>query len=236
MSGVVLIAAHGSHLDPRSSEPVHRHAEVLRRSGRFDSVLTGFWKEEPALSRALDGVKAGSVVVVPFFMADGYFTRTVIPRELGQGFSGDLLTTPPVGLHPDLTGLVAAAARTAGASTGDTVIVLGHGTPRNETSAAAAACHAAKLEKIGPFARVLPLYLDQEPSIATFDPTACPGRVVVVPLFVSDGWHVGTSIPEAMAAGPMHLALLTPAVGTLPAAVDLIAGLALDAFERGSAR
>ena len=84
MTGVVLIAAHGSHLDARSSEPVRRHADALRRSGRFDRVLTGFWKEEPALCRALDGIEAGPVVVVPFFMADGYFTRTVIPRELAD--------------------------------------------------------------------------------------------------------------------------------------------------------
>jgi sirohydrochlorin cobaltochelatase len=227
MSGTVLIAAHGSHLDPRSSEPVHRHAATLRRSGRFDRVLTGFWKEEPALCRSLDGVGADRVVVVPFFMADGYFTRTIIPRELAQCFAGELCITSPVGLAPGVTDLVAESVRVAGATASDTVVVLGHGTPRNETSAAAAACHAAKLAATGEFARVLPLYLDQEPSIAGFNPAGCPGRLIVVPLFVSDGWHVGTSIPDAMASGPMRDAVLTPAVGTLPAAADVIAALAL---------
>ena len=236
MSRVLLIAAHGSHLDSRSSEPVHRHADALRRSGNFDSVLSGFWKEEPALCRALDGIRSERVVVVPFFMADGYFTRTVIPRELAQGFDRQLVITSPLGVHPGLAGLVRDIALAAGAGANDTVAVLGHGTPRNESSANAAACHARTLAESGPFACVLPLYLDQEPSIATFDPAGCPGRLFMVPLFVSDGWHAGTSIPEAMATARLHDAVLTPAVGTMPAAANLMADLAMEAYKQGGQR
>jgi sirohydrochlorin cobaltochelatase len=234
MKSTLLIAAHGSHLDARSSEPVHRHAAVLRQSGRFGAVLTGFWKEEPALCRALDGVERGPLIVVPFFMADGYFTRTVIPREIARAYADEITMTRPLGLHPGLAGLVESTAIAAGAGPGDTVVVLGHGTPRSATSAAAAADHAAALRARAMFAQVLPLYLDQEPSIGRFDPSGHPGKVVVVPLFVSDGWHVGTSIPEAMAEGAARSAILTSAVGAMAGAAELIAELAAEAAGVGA--
>jgi sirohydrochlorin ferrochelatase len=58
----------------------------------------------------------------------------------------------------------------------------------------------------------------------------------MVPLFVADGWHAGTSIPEAMATARLHDAMLTPAVGTMPAAADLMADLAMEAYKQGGQR
>ena len=44
-----------------------------------------FWKEEPSLRDALflfDPAEIDDVYVVPNFISEGYFTQTVIPREL----------------------------------------------------------------------------------------------------------------------------------------------------------
>ena len=44
-----------------------------------------FWKEEPSLRDALflfDPESIREVYVVPNFISEGYFTQTVVPREL----------------------------------------------------------------------------------------------------------------------------------------------------------
>jgi sirohydrochlorin cobaltochelatase len=49
-------------------------------------VECGFWKEEPSLRDALflfDSRAIREVPVVPNFISEGYFTQTVVPRELG---------------------------------------------------------------------------------------------------------------------------------------------------------
>ena len=56
------------------------------------------------------------------------------------------------------------------------------------------------MRAIGAFAEVATVFLDQEPDMR--DVLALIVRhaaVVVVPLFVADGWHVGQTIPEDLA-------------------------------------
>jgi len=139
----VLLLGHGSHLNPRSSEPTREHAERLRRSGRFDEVRVGFWKEEPSFRNALRTVGGGPVYAVPVFTAEGYFVDEVIPRELGLPRDG-VTYTRPVGTHPSMTGVIEDRARSAyGDDTEDAALALvGHGTERNPKSADAAHRHA----------------------------------------------------------------------------------------------
>jgi sirohydrochlorin cobaltochelatase len=63
----LLLVGHGSHLSPHSSAPIHAHARALREQGTFDEVRVGFWKEEPSISRAVDGFDSADVTVVPVF-------------------------------------------------------------------------------------------------------------------------------------------------------------------------
>ena len=84
MSSGLLLVGHGSHLNGNSSAPVFAHADRLRAMRRFDEVRVAFWKEEPQLSRGLDGFDADDVTVVPVFISAGYFTNEVIPREMGS--------------------------------------------------------------------------------------------------------------------------------------------------------
>jgi len=55
-SGVVL-AGHGSHLSATSSEPIYEHQRRLIARGNLDEVRVAFWREEPSLARALDGLR-----------------------------------------------------------------------------------------------------------------------------------------------------------------------------------
>src|SRR5919198_5263950 len=81
----LLIVGHGSTVNPDSSAPTLAHAAEIWRRGIFADVQWAFWKEEPSLRDALflfDVDVVREVYVVPNFISEGYFTQTVIPREL----------------------------------------------------------------------------------------------------------------------------------------------------------
>lgn len=241
MSRGLLLVGHGSHLDAGSSTPFHAHAARLRERGAFDAVRVATWKEEPSLSRALDGFEPEDVTVVPMFMSDGYFTSEVVPREMGisgrlsQLFGHTVRYTAPIGSHPALARVIEQRAREAGATTETTVAVLGHGTPRNAKSEANIYAQAARVREMGVFAEVVTVFMDQEPNMRGLLERVSNETVVVVPLFVADGWHVGSTIPEELALdgpetrrGGRRLRYAT-AVGTHPMIAEVVEELAAEA-------
>jgi sirohydrochlorin cobaltochelatase len=230
VSRALVLAGHGSHLDARSSAPIHEHAERIRRSGEFDEVAAVFWKEEPAFSRVLETVESADITVVPVFMAAGYFTDRVIPREMAltgpvTRIAGRTVRlTMPVGCHARITDVAAARAVEAGAGAGHLVAVLGHGTPRHAQSAGTTIAVARALAASGRFRETVALFLDQDPAISTLADFAAP--VVAVPLFVADGWHAGVQVPgiagEAMPEGLVY----APPAGLHPLVTEIILDLA----------
>jgi sirohydrochlorin cobaltochelatase len=221
----LVIVAHGSHLNPDSSAPANDHADTVRATGAFDEVRTGFWKEEPSLREVLRTVEADEAYVVPLFISEGYFTEQVIPRELrlegwdvsawdSDGLSADSATLAagdvdltvhycgPVGTHASMTDVLVRRAETV---TGDPDVgpgvgfaVVGHGTERNENSAKAIEYHADRVRERGRFDEVQALYMDEEPEVDDVTDHFESEDVVVVPLFVSDGFHTQEDIPEDM--------------------------------------
>lgn len=230
----LLLVGHGSHLNPDSSAPTLAHADRLRALGRFDEVRTAFWKEEPSLSRALDAFDATDVTVVPIFMSNGYFVREVIPREMrlnGRVSCVDGKTvryTSGIGDHPSLANVVVERAVEAGATEADGLAVLGHGTPRNPESERNIYRQAEQVEKLDRFAEVTTVFLDQEPRMQGVFDMLSTQRVVMVPLFIADGWHVDETIPEDMQLDAQRKRpdgrelLYSGAVGTHPSVVDVI--------------
>src|SRR4051794_34298953 len=107
----VLLVAHGSSRSGASAHPVLDLARSLRARG-IEEARTAFWKEEPFLHQALDTVRAANVVVLPIFLAEGYFTGTVVPRELGLQDGGQpradrpVRLLKPLGIAPALDPLV----------------------------------------------------------------------------------------------------------------------------------
>jgi len=120
-NAALLIVGHGSTVNPSSSAPTLRHASSIRARGTFADVACCFWKEEPSLRDALFFFRDPAiheVYVVPNFISEGYFTRTVIPRELE--LNGPETTRPngqiwkycePVGSHESMTEHLLARAR-----------------------------------------------------------------------------------------------------------------------------
>ena len=209
-----MLVGHGSHLNARSATPVFDHADEIRDRGEFAEVREAFWKEEPSLRNALRTVAADEVFVVPVFTSEGYFTEEVLPRELRLTAEYDLDVdktvryTPPVGTHESMTDVIARRAETV---TGDPdvgpgfgVAVVGHGTERNEGSDRSTRSHVERLRQLDRFDEVRPLFLDEDPRVGSLTDRFETDDVVVVPLFVADGYHTTTDIPEeiGIAASP----------------------------------
>ncbi|PSQ03970.1 hypothetical protein BRC92_05635 [Halobacteriales archaeon QS_4_69_31] len=265
----LVIVAHGSHLNSESSTPTFAHADTIRATGAFDEVREGFWKEEPPFREVLRTVESDEVYVVPLFISEGYFTEQVIPRELrlaewdpaqwdSDGTSATHTTlTPtdvdkrvhycgPVGTHDAMSDVVVQRAESV---TGDPDVgegfglaVVGHGTERNENSAKAIEYHAERIAAMDRFDEVRPLFMDEDPEVDDVTDYFESEDVVVVPLFIADGYHTQEDIPEDMgltddyrtgwetpAEVDGHRIWYSGAVGTEPLMADVVLERAADA-------
>ena len=207
-NSALLIVGHGSTVNPDSSSPTWAHAGEIRRRGCFTSVECAFWKEEPSLRDAVflfDSKSAPEVYVVPNFISEGYFTQTVIPRELELNGKitkrpdGQLWKyCPPVGNHPAVTDLLLQRAREVapGVNPAETaLLIVAHGTDLNENSATAAKREAEKIRTLGKYREVLNVYMEEAPLVKDWRKLTTAPNVVVVPFFISDGLHSYEDIP-----------------------------------------
>jgi sirohydrochlorin cobaltochelatase len=272
MGQALVIAAHGSHLNPGSSAPAFDHADRIRETGVFEEVREVFWKEEPSFREALRTVAPSEVYVVPLFISEGYFTEDVIPRELrldgwdpslwdsdGTGATDATLAASdvdktvhycgPVGTHDAMSDVIVQRAESV---TGDPEVgegvglaVVGHGTKRNENSAKAIEYHADRIRERGRFDEVWALFMDEDPEIDDVTDHFESEDIVVVPLFIADGYHTEEDIPEDMgltddadsgwetpARVDDHDIWYSGAVGTEPLLADVVLERALDAGAR----
>ena len=204
----LLIVAHGSTVNPDSSAPTFAHAAEIRRRKVFADVECAFWKEEPSLRDALflfDPESIREVYVVPNFISEGYFTQTVVPRELE--LSGQITKRSngqiwkycePVGNHPLMTELLLKRARDVAldaAPAETSLLILAHGTDLNENSAVAAKREAEKIRALGEYAAVLNLYMEEPPLVSDWRALTETRNVIAVPFFISDGLHSYEDIP-----------------------------------------
>jgi len=205
----LLIVAHGSTVNPDSSAPTLAHAAEIRDRKIFAQVGCAFWKEEPSLRDALflfDPESIREVCVVPNFISEGYFTQTVIPRELE--LNGATTKRPsgqtwrycqPVGNHPAVTELLLKRAREVAPGVDpaeSSLLIVAHGTDLNENSAVAAKREAEKIRTLGKFAAVLNVYMEEPPLVSDWRKLTKTPNVVVVPFFISDGLHSYEDIPR----------------------------------------
>ena len=207
-NSALLIVAHGSTVNPDSSAPTLAHAAEIRRRKVFANVASAFWKEEPSLRDALflfDPEVIREVCVVPNFISEGYFTQTVVPRELElngritKRSNGQLWRyCEPVGNHPLMTDLLLHRAREIAPDIPEsdtTLLIVAHGTDLNENSAVAAKREVEKIRSLGKYAAVLNVYMEESPLVSDWRKLAKTHNVVVVPFFISDGLHSYEDIP-----------------------------------------
>jgi sirohydrochlorin cobaltochelatase len=210
-NAALLIVGHGSTVNPASSTPTLMHAATIRGRGIFADVACCFWKEEPSLRDALFFFRDPSireVYVVPNFISEGYFTRTVIPRELELAgpetarANGQIWKyCEPVGSHETVTTHLLERATEIAPGVREeeaALLIVAHGTSLNDNSAVAGKEQADKIRQLGRYAEVLNVYMEEPPLVSDWASLTKSKNVVVVPFFISDGLHSYEDIPALL--------------------------------------
>lgn len=207
-ANALLIVGHGSTVNPDSSAPTLSHAAEIRRRNIFAQVECAFWKEEASLRDALflfDREFVRNVSVVPNFISEGYFTQSVIPRELELNSrvtkreGGQIWNyCEPVGNHPAMTDLLLKRAHETAPAVDPrqtTLFIAAHGTDLNENSALAAKREADRIRALGKYSAVINVYMEEPPLISNWRKLTDTPNVIVVPFFIADGLHSYQDIP-----------------------------------------
>ncbi|NCY20841.1 hypothetical protein EBX31_02655 [bacterium] len=198
----LVLAGHGSTQNAESSRYTRETAHRIRKRGIFSEVRSAFWKEQPSYQDALQGLKSKRVVVVPWFLANGYFTTKVLAREFASVRGIECRITEPMGMRPEILGhlrkraqrLLAAKSRKP---SDVTLLVASHGTPLHKGSRGAAVGLAEQLAKDG-YRTAQAVFLEEEPKIENWRELVSGGAVVVLPHFLAGGLHGSEDVPELL--------------------------------------
>ncbi len=207
-----LIVAHGSPVDPAPQEA--RLACLAAGVGALlpEWRVRGATLAAPdALETALGGLHAPRVL--PFFMAEGWFTRTELPRRLASAGADAAPVLLAFGSDPGLPDLAARialdAAVEAGIDPGATTLLLAaHGSQVSPASARATRAMAATLSARCDFARVAVGFVEEAPYLV--DAARGLGQALCLPLFALRAGHVVDDMPEALGAAGFAGPLLPP--------------------------
>ena len=246
----LVIVGHGSHLNEDSSLPVYEHAARIREAGEYDEVVECFWKEEPSMRHVLNTVEAEDVCVVPAFISEGYFTQQVIPRELGltgtvtHKHSKTVRYAGPLGTFEGMADVI--LERAGDLLEGKEVppgrralVLLGHGTDLNKNSGGVIYLNAERTRERDLYDLVEVGFLDQDPKIGEVVENVEAENVVLIPVFIAEGWHTHETIPEDLSlTGEVTVRedktiYYGAPVGTHPSMAGLIAARARET-ERGT--
>ena len=202
----LVIVGHGSHLNEDSSLPVYEHAARIRETGEFDEVVECFWKEEPSMRHVLDTIESEDVYIVPAFISEGYFTQQVIPRELGlegpitRKGEKTVRYAGPLGTFEGMPGVILDRTqdlmRSREVSGRTALVLLGHGTDLNKNSGGVIYLNAGRIREREIYDLVEVGFLDQDPEIGGVVDGVEAQNVIMIPLFIAEGWHTRETIPE----------------------------------------
>lgn len=211
MTTAIILAGHGSHISPETAGIVWEQVDKLRALHAADEVTAAFWKEAPGFHQVIGTLAADDITIVPLFTAQGYFTQTVIPTEMG--LSGTLTQrdgrtiryTPTLSEHPRLAQIVRSriegALAQSGASPAETAVALiGHGTRRNPESRSATRAQADAVRDMA--AQSLAVFLDDAPSIPDIYTLTSAPTIIAVPFFLALGSHTTIDVPAELGLAP----------------------------------
>lgn len=246
-SSALILAAHGSRSDSSVNDVVARYARAVEAEGLFDAVVPAFHLGEPAFATVLDVLDADDAVVIPVMTSAGYYSETVLPRELAKNRRASSIRirqVRPIGTHPEFLSLVVRRIRYLLATFAlearqTTVAIVGHGTARHHHSRSATHEVVDELRRRSVCAELIPAFLDEDPRIDTILDRASGANVVVVPFLISNGPHATEDVPRAVGIDPHgdavwplvsrsngRIVVCDEAVGTDPGIVSLIISIA----------
>ncbi len=153
-------------------------------------------------------------LIFPFFMADGWFIRTLLPRRLAEAGAPEARVVTPFGLLPGTAALAATILSDALAVHGwqpdqTTLVLAAHGSGRSpHPSAAARALQAAITARLG-FSDCRLGFIEEAPELVEVA-EGTGARALCLPLFVARWGHVEDDIPAALHAAGFQGVTLPP--------------------------
>lgn len=197
-----LIVSHGQPSDPEIGEIEIRDLAHRVQRHMPDAQVTGVTLAAPdALEAAMD--QAQTPTIYPFFMADGWFTQSALPKRIAACPNGAAARQlPAFGLDPNLPAftdrwLDALLARQGWAARDTALFIAGHGSGRSPRPAQATRDFAARLSL--PFADIRCGFVE-EPPFLTDKATGLPAQSLCLPFFALKRGHVIDDIPQALDA------------------------------------
>jgi sirohydrochlorin cobaltochelatase len=165
-------------------------------------VRSAFWKEQPSYADAVQGLRAKKVVVVPWFLANGYFTTKILKREFVDTLDVECRLTEPIGMRSEILSHFRKRAERLllvknWKPNQVSLLVASHGTPLHAGSRVAAVDLAERLAKDG-YRAARAVFLEEEPRIADWKVLIQEGPVVVLPHFLAGGLHGSEDVPELL--------------------------------------
>lgn len=238
----LVLFAIGSSRTAGPAQLLDRHAHVLDQLGSFRCVRSALLIGGPPPSSTIAELRT-PVFIVPMMMCTGWIWSTQIPGALGLAGGSATSGAPsvhlcaPVGQRAELADLLAArgcgAARRHGLNPAETTLLLvAHGTDRDQGSQHATELHAAQLRRAAVFAAVQTAYLDQEPTIPE-TVAALDRPTIVAGLFATPGPHAESDVPRLIAEGNSSYVIeyLGP-IGADAAIPEIIVNLAVDELQK----
>lgn len=220
-----ILVAHGSPADPIPQEDAMKALAV-----RVAMWLPG-WRirgatlaQEGALEAALCVMNAP--FIYPFFMAEGWFTRTNLPRRLAAAGRENLVQLPPFGTEVGLIDLMAAAARRPASAQG--LLIAAHGSKVSKTSSETTYQMVKKLEAMG-FAPIKAGFIEEAPFLE--DVARGMPLATCLPFFALRAGHIVEDVPNALKNTGFQGELLPP-IGEEPGVAQIIAAALANAENR----
>ncbi len=215
----ILVVTHGAPSVPIVQEIAVRDLACRLNTLMPDARVRGAsLAAKGALARAVDGLK--NPILCPWFMSDGWFVGTHLPKRLRAAGLARWEATPPLGLMPGMGRLLRDRVQARLVATGwqaedTTVIFAAHGSPSSDRPRRATQAAAKALARHMPLKSIRPCYVDEPPAIR--DAARVEGPAIVLPFFAARASHVTQDLPAELEAAGFTGPVLDP-VGLWPEA------------------
>jgi sirohydrochlorin cobaltochelatase len=230
----LLLAAHGERRADADNASVVRLARSLADKRVAAEIGFGFIKGSPTVEEAIAALLSRDVVVYPLFLSDGYFTRVALPRLVEEAMRRDegraIRILPPLGLEPALTDVIADEAVAAAHSRANlpaetSIVLLAHGSGKDQASRVATERLADRIRQRKCFYDTRIALLEEPPSLAdAIEGASRP--IIVVGLFAGDGMHGADDAKRLVAELKRDDVMLIGPAGTF-AGIEAVIGSAV---------
>ncbi len=213
----VIIVAHGSD-NKDAEDAASKHARRLSEALGTQVLYVFKGDDSPNIGEALEKVAesgADSLAVIPLFFAPGMFANKVVPKKFGLeegaregavdlgGRRIPIRITGVFGAHPGMRDVMGAVVESTRADGPTGYMLIGHGSMDGNNSGCVRTC-AGYVRDLGFDAEACFNEMEEPTVEAGLEEMFSHGyaRLVVVPMFVSPGYHTDVEIPAKLGLEP----------------------------------